>query len=162
MVARTRNICYFCSRNIHVYPFHTDDYTVYHRIVELLGRKKCGLTRDEIQTGLKIDKGGLLSTALTNLQNCDFIRKYHCFGKKQRDALYQLSDPLTLFHLNFVSSTTGQDEHFWTNMIDNPKRTAWMGYAFEQVCLAHVAQIKQALGISGIVNSQLTMDALFL
>ena len=35
-------------------------------------------------------------------------------------------------------------------MIDSPKHRAWSGYAFEQVCLAHIPQIKKALGISGI------------
>jgi uncharacterized protein len=35
-------------------------------------------------------------------------------------------------------------------MIDSPNHRAWSGYAFEQVCLAHVPQIKSALGISGI------------
>ncbi len=37
-------------------------------------------------------------------------------------------------------------------MIDNPKKTTWMGYAFEQVCLLHLPQIKHALGISGILT----------
>jgi len=35
-------------------------------------------------------------------------------------------------------------------MIDSPKNRAWSGYAFEQVCLYHLPQIKKALGISGI------------
>ena len=35
-------------------------------------------------------------------------------------------------------------------MIDSPIHRTWSGYAFEQVCLAHVLQIKNKLGISGI------------
>ncbi|HOZ88540.1 MAG TPA: hypothetical protein PL029_12325 [Bacteroidia bacterium] len=35
-------------------------------------------------------------------------------------------------------------------MIDSPSHRAWSGYAYEQVCLAHIPQIKKALGISGI------------
>ena len=42
------------------------------------------------------------------------------------------------------------DKNNWLKAIDNPKHRAWSGYAFEQVCLAHVDQIKMALGISGI------------
>ena len=110
------------------------------------------MTREELQQGLKISSGGNFTDALNNLQNCDFIRKYHCFGKKQRDALYQLTDSFTYFYLSFVSDFAGQDEFTWSNMIDNPKRTAWMGYAFEQVCLLHLPQIKHALGISGILT----------
>lgn len=129
-----------------------EEYTIYHKIVELLSKKKKGMTREELQQGLKISSGGKFTEALMNLQNCDFIRKYHCFGKKQRDALYQLTDNFTYFYLSFVSDFAGQDESAWSNMIDNPKRTAWLGYAFEQVCLLHLSQIKHALGISGILT----------
>lgn len=129
-----------------------EEYTVYHKIVELLSKKKKGLTREELQHGLNISSGGNFTDALNNLLNCDFIRKYHCFGKKQRDALYQLTDSFTYFYLSFVSDFAGQDESAWSNMIDNPKKTTWMGYAFEQVCLLHLPQIKHALGISGILT----------
>ena len=37
-------------------------------------------------------------------------------------------------------------------MTDNPRRAAWSGYAFEQVCLHHIQQIKQRLGISGVLT----------
>ena len=39
---------------------------------------------------------------------------------------------------------------FLVNIIDSPSHRTWTGYAFEQVCLHHIRQIKQALGISGI------------
>ena len=42
------------------------------------------------------------------------------------------------------------DKNHWLKIIDNPKHRAWSGYAFEQVCLAHISEIKKALGISGI------------
>lgn len=141
-------------RNEYKFVFRSlfENYGIYHRVVELLGKRNRGMTREQIQEGLKMGKGGVLTTALENLQNCDFIRKYTCFGKKQRNALYQLCDPLTLFHINFVAASTGLDENYWANMLDHPKRTAWLGYAFEQVCLAHLPQIKQALGIRGILT----------
>ncbi len=129
-----------------------EEYTIYHKIVELLSKKRKGMTREELQQGLKISSGGNFTDALKNLQNCDFIRKYHCFGKKQRNALYQLIDNFTSFYFHFMANREGVDEIVWSNMIDNPKKTAWMGYAFEQVCLLHLPQIKQALGISGILT----------
>lgn len=129
-----------------------EDYPKYYKIVELLAKKKRGLSREEMMEALKLSKGGALTEALTNLQNCDFIRKYHSFGKKQRDALYQLTDLFTLFYHNFMQNEDGRDEHAWSNMLDNPKRVAWMGYAFEQICLLHLSQIKQALGISGMLT----------
>ena len=41
----------------------------------------------------------------------------------------------------------------WINRIDTPKYRAWSGYAFEQVCMYHLPQIKQSLGISGVLTS---------
>lgn len=41
----------------------------------------------------------------------------------------------------------------WLTYIDSPKYRVWSGYAFEQVCLYHLPQIKQALGISGVQTS---------
>jgi hypothetical protein len=34
--------------------------------------------------------------------------------------------------------------------LDSPEQRTWRGYAFEQVCLAHIGEIKQASGISGV------------
>jgi uncharacterized protein len=33
---------------------------------------------------------------------------------------------------------------------DNPAQRTWQGFTFEQLCMDHAAQIKKALGISGI------------
>lgn len=35
-------------------------------------------------------------------------------------------------------------------MIDSPSHRAWSGYAFEQLCLHHISQIKKKLGILGV------------
>ena len=43
-------------------------------------------------------------------------------------------------------------EHFWTNYIENSRHRAWNSYAFEQVCLFHLPQKKQKLGISGVLT----------
>ncbi|HMR58512.1 MAG TPA: DUF234 domain-containing protein [Cyclobacteriaceae bacterium] len=44
------------------------------------------------------------------------------------------------------------DEHFWINLIENARHRAWSGYGFEQVCLAHLPQIKHKLGIAGVLT----------
>lgn len=46
-----------------------------------------------------------------------------------------------------------KDEQWWTNNYDSRSVMAWQGVAFELVCLMHLPQIKQALGISGISTS---------
>ena len=129
-----------------------NDSAMYRNIIETIGQKAKGLTLKEIKEALRLPDGGKLTEVLNNLCNCDFLTKYYAFGKKQRDALFQLTDLYTLFYLRFIKDHNGHDEHQWSNMTDNPRRTAWSGYAFEQVCLHHIPQIKQRLGIAGVLT----------
>jgi hypothetical protein len=88
------------------------------------------------------------------LELSGFIRRYQSYGKIERDSLYQLIDPFSLFYLRFMKgSNSAHDEDFWTNTESTGEKNSWKGYAFERVCLAHVAQIKQKLGISGVLTS---------
>ena len=127
-----------------------NDAPSYKRIVELLSHKAKGMTRKEIIESLNLTDNGNLTEMLKNLCNCDIVRCYSAFGKKQRDMLYQLTDLFTLFYLRFVKDYNGRDEHHWANMMESADVTAWKGYAFEQVVLLHLNQIKKALGINGI------------
>lgn len=119
-------------------------------VVLALAKKNQGLMRDEIIRETKLTNGGSLTRLLNELEESGFITKYTPFGKQARNSLYQLSDFYTLFYLKFIKTHKLADKNFWTKTIDNPKHRAWSGYAFEQVCLYHVNQIKRALGISGI------------
>lgn len=123
---------------------------VHRQIIETLASKAVGMTRLELIAAAKIEDSGLLTKALRNLTDCDFIRQYTAFGKSERGTVYQLTDLFTLFHLRYVKGYRGQDEHHWQNMIDSPSRRAWSGYSFEQLCLHHIRQIKQKLGITGV------------
>lgn len=124
---------------------------MYRRVVETLTTKLKGMTRSELVEQLKITDNGKLTEVLDNLVKCDFLRRYQAFGKKWRDMLYQLSDMYTLFYLRFVKNYNGMNEHAWSNM-EEGRRNVWAGYAFEQVCILHINQIRQALGISGIAS----------
>ena len=130
-----------------------NDSTHYKNVVNLLAKHGQGMTRAEIRDALKLPDGGMLTEILNNLCSCDFVRRYNGFGKKERDVMYQLCDLYILFYLRFMEGATSNDQHTWSNMIDNPARRAWSGYAFEQVCFAHVPQLKRALGISGILSN---------
>jgi len=73
--------------------------------------------------------------------------------------LYQLVDFYSLFYLRFIKNTDEDDENLWLNSLDTPAFFAWGGYAFEILCLHHVAQIKKALGISGVQTSVSTWQS---
>jgi len=123
----------------------------YTRVIEYLATKMKGMTRKEIVRGLRITDNGKLTEILENLCKCDFLRKYSSFGKNNRELLYQLTDPYTLFYLRFVKGYNGKNGQAWSGMKDQ-KRSNWYGYAFEQVCFQHINQIRFKLGISGIAS----------
>ena len=129
----------------------------YRKVVEILSQKLKGMTRKEILAYLKND-GGSLSKVLDDLIACDFIRSYSAIGKKSKGCIYQLTDLFCLFHIRFVTNEREQDEHYWTN-IPEGKKNAWSGYAFEQVCLHHIPQIKAKLGISGVFSNVYSWNA---
>ncbi len=119
-------------------------------IVAALAKKARGLTRAEISVGSRLADGGGLTRLLDELEESGFIRRYIPFGKKSRNSLYQLCDFFSLFHIKFIRGKKSFDKNYWLKMIDSPSHRTWSGYAFEQVCLAHLPQIKKALGISGV------------
>lgn len=123
----------------------------YVDIIQLLANNKKGLTRKEISEKLKKETGGHLSKLLVNLENCDFIRKYNVRERKinSNNGIYQLTDFYIQFYHDFCSKHT-TDEHFWENSINSPKQNAWYGLAYERLCMAHIPQIKEALGIQRI------------
>ena len=123
----------------------------YELIIKTLAKKKMGMTREELIQETKLQGGGL-TTILEELEQCHFIRSYHTYAKKTKERLFQLIDFYSLFYINFIKTAQQNDEHFWTSLLGSAKHRAWSGYAFEQVCMSHAAQIRKKLGISGIVT----------
>ncbi|MBQ9058035.1 MAG: ATP-binding protein [Atopobiaceae bacterium] len=124
----------------------------YIKVVEALSKKRKGLTRTEIVSTTKIPSNGALTKMLADLTGSGFVRINETFGHKKRESTYQLSDYFTAFYFRFMKDNGGKDEHLWSHMNDNPSRLAWEGLTFEQVCKDHIAQIKQSLGISGVLT----------
>lgn len=125
----------------------------YRKIIEILSKKLAGMTRGDLLEAAKMQKGGGLTEILETLCACDFVRKYTAIGKSERDAIYQLTDLFSLFYLRFVENDNSQDQNFWSNMSSSGSKNAWAGYAFEQVCLHHITQIKSKLSILGVLSS---------
>lgn len=122
--------------------------------MEALSRKRGGLTRSEIIQKTGLPANGALSKMLNNLESSGFIRVANFYGKKKKDALFQLSDYYTAFYFRYIKDNYGKDEHYWSNAIDNPARRAWSGLTFEQLCRDHILQIKNKLGISGVLSEE--------
>ena len=118
---------------------------VHISIINTLSTKKVGMTRAELIEKSKLSDNEHFSKALKELEQCGFIRKYTCLGKKTKDAMFQLMDNYTLFYFQFVKKNENGDPGFWTSMYNSPLHNAWSGLAFERVCLQHLELIKKAL-----------------
>lgn len=118
------------------------------KIIRALSNNKSGLTRNELED---CAKGGTLDRVLRELIECDFIRKYNNFTNKSKGSVYQIIDPMLLFYLRYVENS---GKKTWVSFVGSNKYNSWCGEAFEIVCLLHIKQIKQLLGISGIDSEE--------
>lgn len=128
----------------------------YLKIISALGKKKVGMTIEEISESTLLPRNGPLTKYLTDLEACGFIRLYSSYGNRVKGKVYQLIDNYTLFYYRFLSSKKNTDEGYWTKIQTSSIYSNWCGLSFERVCLLHIKQIKKALSIGGIVSNEFT------
>ncbi|MBQ7372090.1 MAG: AAA family ATPase [Blautia sp.] len=122
-------------------------------IVKTLYTRNAGYTKKEITEKLGISDGGTLTNHLNALLASDFVIKYVPFGLSKRQEHYKLVDPFCLFYLHFVQDQIRKNEKFWQQNVTSQPVVTWRGFAFENVCFHHIDQIKEALGIAGVISS---------
>lgn len=122
-------------------------------IVDALACKTCGLSRIDILKQTKLSDNTAFAKTLEELEQSGFIRKYNAYGKKERGAIYQLMDNYSLFYHRYVKNNVNNDECFWSNNLQSRIYTSWIGLAFERLCLQHITQLKNALGIAGVLSN---------
>ena len=119
-------------------------------VVETLAAHPQGLTRADIVTHSKLSGGGTINRVLEELELSGFISKHRPFQNKKKDTVYKLTDLYSLFYLKFIQPKKPTGAGTWLSMINSGSYKAWSGYAFENICMQHIASIKKALGISGV------------
>ncbi len=119
-------------------------------IVRALAEKPSGLTRNRIIAVCGLHSGGSTTILLEELVESGFIAPYLPFKKNANESIYKLSDEYTLFYLKFVENSRANGLGTWLKKSATPSWRSWSGYAFEGICLKHIDNIKQALGISGV------------
>ncbi len=124
------------------------------RIVDVLSGRRCGYSRQDIIKKTGISDNGAASKMLKALEASDFILKYAPFGLDRRTEYYKLTDQFCLFYLKWVAECDKMNPDFWMRSHSTPSVASWRGFAFEEVCLAHIQQIKVALGIAGVSTTQ--------
>jgi uncharacterized protein len=131
--------------------FKKADYHV--EIIEILAAHPQGLSRSDVAKRSKMGESNL-SRTLDELAECDFISLFQPFLNNKKDAIFKLTDLYSLFYLKFIRPNQGAATKVWEQLSKQNTYIAWSGYAFENICLLHINQIKSALGISGVFTQQ--------
>ena len=123
-------------------------------IVKALSTGSRGYTRKEISEKTGYSDGGTLTEALKSLIASDFVLKYVPYGYSKREAHYKLIDQFCIFYIKFVEECKALPDNFWQQNCLSQAVVSWRGYAFENVCFNHIAEIKNKLGISAVSSEQ--------
>ena len=134
-----------------LYPalFEHSDY--HETIVRTLAKKQIGMSRSDLVRLAKLPDGGRVTRVLEELEESGFISSFFPFGKRKKGKLYRLTDEYSLFYLRFIENHN-REGNTWMTLSQKQTYKIWSGYAFENICLKHIAQIKKALGISGVYS----------
>ena len=122
------------------------------KIMEVLRQNRSGVSRNQILTTTKIPSGGTASQILEELEESGFINSWIPFGKKSNDAIYRITDEFSLFYFDWIKplGKRNPEEGYWLTLQNDPRRRAWAGYTFEGICMKHIQQIKNELGIGKV------------
>lgn len=137
--------------NLYASLFNTPEKHI--QVIKALAKKNKGLTRLELLKSAKLSTGGGTTTVLNELSESGFIEKVYPFDKTERDILYHLTDEYSLFYFKFMHNQKGNEKGQWLTRQASSSYVSWCGYAFENICLKHVVQIKMALQIGGLQTS---------
>jgi uncharacterized protein len=135
---------------INLYPSLFEHSENHITVIRALASKHYGMTRTEITQQTKLSNGGGLTKVLEELNYSGFIADYQPLGRMKRESIYRLTDEYSLFYLKFIENLKREGKGVWQAFEHTQNYKTWAGYAFENVCLKHIQEIKKALGISGI------------
>jgi AAA+ ATPase superfamily predicted ATPase len=119
------------------------------KVIETLAKKPQGMARMDIATASKLSEASL-SRTLEELVECDFVSFYEPLINKKKTSIYKLTDLYSLFYLKFIKNNKKKGDGVWEQLSKESTYKAWSGYAFENICMQHINQVKKALGINGI------------
>jgi len=96
-----------------------------------------------------LSSGGALTKMVEDLVLSGFIIKFDSYVNKKKNQIVRLVDEYSIFYLKFIKNNAAKD---WSTINQSNSYTVWTGFAFENLCMKHVNQIKMKLGISGVIS----------
>ena len=131
-----------------------ENAVLHENIIRALATRRKGLTRNELSHLVAVPSGGTFTKALRELAESGFIREQPAYGKLRKDCQWRLVDEYSLFYLTWMESNRMSGSNVWLTKSAGLKYKSWCGYAFENLCQTHIPQIKQSLGISGVLTEE--------
>ena len=148
---------YFVAEYERIFTSHFGWNYEFQRLIRALAAAPYGLGRRELAAKAEIDEGGMLSQRLYDLEAAGFISSQRPFDKGHESRLirYHLSDPWMSFYHAFMRRRLKQiREEDRKDLFHAIRHTgafhAWMGRAFELVCMRHSVQLAELLGFGSI------------
>lgn len=128
------------------------DSKTHIEMIKVLSEINKGITRKLLLEKCNLKQSGYTSNVLNELIESGFVSQYIPFGKKDRNSLFRLSDEYCMFYIKFIEPNRNQGEGTWTKLSVKQSYKIWSGFAFETICLKHIQQIKNALGIGKVFS----------
>jgi len=125
---------------------------LYEIIIKIIASKREGVSREEIEHGVKY-KGGRLTQRLSELEQIGFITSFTQWGREKKGIYYKIIDEYILFYLTWIAPgakariTKEVTSKYWEEVSQTQAWKSWAGYAFEAVCFKHINLIRKALHI---------------
>ena len=121
------------------------------RLLSALAYAQEGLTRTELLRKTGVTTNGYVSAHLEKLGALGFVIRTLQEGKKIKDALYALSDPFLLFFLTVLREFPPLSVSEWRAYQKGRILRHFEEHAFHLVCRLHLKELRQVLGIAGIL-----------
>lgn len=156
-----QNINYlFCSQHgllidefNNLYDSLFDNAALSKKIVINLAYSPYGLSREILMKKLKISSGGTFSNKMEELISAGFVQEFTPLGYSTKNKIYKLVDEFSLFYLYWFDKqnlTNNISEDYLINHYKSPKYNIWAGHAFERLCLKHINELGDELGLHNL------------
>jgi AAA+ ATPase superfamily predicted ATPase len=137
-----------------------DSSEAHNELIRIIARARQGVSREEIlKKAIFSSSGGMLKKRLIELEEAGFIASFTPYGNVNKGTFFRVIDEYSLFYLRWIEpvskrlTLTLKNESYWESKMQSQSWRSWAGYAFEAICLKHIEQIKQGLGISVISST---------
>ncbi len=148
---------YFVEEYERIFISHFGQNAEFPKLIRALASAPYGLSRKDLAAAAGVDEGGMLSQRLYDLEAAGFISSQRPFDKGIESKLlrYHLSDPWISFYHAFMRSRVrqireGTRRDLFASIRQTGAFRAWMGRAFELVCLRHHDQLAALMGFGSV------------